>query len=172
MGSSRNQVLHLEGGEDSFGRMAKGIVGMAEIIYNREVNPWSSVEQFKRFCQWQAGVALPSQTWSVVEICCRRCAQLDGHRTLQKLIAILAHGYELAFTQATRSASARSSRWRSMQPWRRQTPKGTGHEVRPYWAYQTQTERSRSPWHHWCRRLRWRLCKRKSSFWRRRGTLQ
>lgn len=38
-------------GEDSFGRMARGSAGMAELVYNREVNPWQSVEAFELLCR-------------------------------------------------------------------------------------------------------------------------
>ena len=50
-----SHVLHLEGGEDSFGRMTRGSTGMAVIIYNREVNPWGSVENLELLCRRQAG---------------------------------------------------------------------------------------------------------------------
>ena len=65
------QLLHLEGGEDSFGRMARGSAGMAEIVWNREVNPWEK-------CRELRGLLPPTGGGDVRGT---ELLQRDGHRT-------------------------------------------------------------------------------------------
>ena len=70
---------------------------MADIVWNREVNPWGNVDRCEASCRRQAGAAFAGQNCSVTDIGRKRCYYSgDHHRTLQKLITIVAHAYELS----------------------------------------------------------------------------
>ena len=82
---------------------------MAEIVWNREVNLWGNVENFEAFCLRQAGVSFVGQKCSVTDIGRKGCANLGNHhRTLQKLITIAAHAYELSKLHADDPIHARA----------------------------------------------------------------
>ena len=80
---------------DSFGRMARGSAGVAELVHVMEELPWENIELFEHYCQRHAGVLFPGQAWSTEDIVKRRVESLEGHRTLKKMMTVLAHSYEL-----------------------------------------------------------------------------
>ena len=80
---------------DSFGRMARGSAGVAEIVHLMEFYPETVVTNIETFAMRKAGVFHAGQAWSMEAIAAEHIRKMVGHRTLQKTIVILAHGYEL-----------------------------------------------------------------------------
>ena len=85
-----------EGDEsDAFGRMAKGSAGIAELVYMMRVYPWQVIENFGSYARQHAGVFRNDQVWPLEAIARSHVERMDGHKTLAKMIIILAHAHEL-----------------------------------------------------------------------------
>ena len=67
---------------------------MAELVYNREVNPCQCVESFELRCRRQVGVHYSNQPWLVSDLAKRRIAEMEGNRTLLKYLAVVGHFYQ------------------------------------------------------------------------------
>jgi hypothetical protein len=80
---------------DSFGRMARGSAGIAELVHMMEAYPDSVVQNFEIYAMRKCGVFHSGQAWSLEALAAEHVRKLDGHRTLAKMLVILAHAYEI-----------------------------------------------------------------------------
>lgn len=80
---------------DAFGCMLRGSAGIAELVHMMRVYPWMVIESFENYACQHTGVFRSDQPWSLEAIARDRVNKMYGHRTLAKMIILLAHAYEL-----------------------------------------------------------------------------
>ena len=76
-------------------RVAAGSAGVADIVQTMQFQPWLTIEDKEARLRAMAGAFHANQAWSAEVVGDRVIEELQGHRTLKKLIAILSHLTEL-----------------------------------------------------------------------------
>ena len=95
-----------------------------------ENHPWVTCADFEQFCQRKAGAFHENLPWSLEDISKRRAEQMrKDHRTLQTVIVLLSHAYEVCrvkrqvfyvqafLTQASNAALTASSTKEQWSEW-------------------------------------------------------
>ena len=80
---------------ESASRMAKGSAAVAELVGTMEVSPWQIVESLETRVMREEGVFHADPTWSLEAHANEVVQNLEGHKTLKKMIVCIAHAYEL-----------------------------------------------------------------------------
>lgn len=85
--------LHLD--DDQNSRMARSSAALADIVRIMQLQPWLTIQDQEDRLRAKAGAFQSMQAWLTESVTDAALEKLQGHRTLEKLLAMLGHPTEL-----------------------------------------------------------------------------